>query len=399
MDKSEDTFGQFIEEFNSQVALTLTQPLLRGFGLKYNRVRITAAKNNREMTEAQLRLTAMNTVGEVIKAYWDLVGAVEAVGVNRGSLDNAGRLLTVNETRREIGTAADIEVLSAKTGVATRQGDLISARSAVGTASDRLKQLMNMRDGEMFSRLLVVPVDRPNVGDAAEFDPAQYEASLEESITLALKNRPELDIAAIQLENAELDEYRTQRDMMPQLDLNGSYGQGGRDHKVRDTLYGIRDGEDVVYTVGFEATVPLGNRAARGQYERSRLQRRQAELQGERTKTDIMATVELAARAVLTNKTLVESNRQAVRLQEAEVAAEESRLRLGVTTSWQVLQVQEQLTLAETALLQAQIAHEKALIDLQTAEGTLLDTLEITVEPAESADNVGYFQSLRPRWN
>jgi outer membrane protein TolC len=102
---------------------------------------------------------------------------------------------------------------------------------------------------------------------------------------------------------------------------------------------------------------------------------------------------------VLTNKTLVESNRQAVRLQEAEVAAEESRLRLGVTTSWQVLQVQEQLTLAETALLQAQIAHEKALIDLQTAEGTLLDTLEITVEPAESADNVGYFQSLRPRWN
>lgn len=400
MEKSEDTFGQFIEEFNTTAALTLTQPLLRGFGLKYNKVRITAAQNNREMTEAQLRLTAMNTVGEVIKAYWDLVGAVEAVGVNRGSLDNAGRLLKVNETRREIGTAADIEVLSSKTGVATRQGDLISARAAVATASDRLKQLMNMRDGEMFSRLLVVPVDRPNISEELNFDPAAYEASLEESIATALENRPELDIAAIQLENAKLDEYRTRRDMMPQFDLNGTYGQGGRDHKVSQTIYGIRDKEQITYSVGFEAVVPLGNRAARGQYERSRLQRRQAEIQTDRSRVDIMAMVQLAARNVLTNKTLVEANEQAVRLKQAEVAAEESRLRLGVTTSWQVLQVQEQLALAETALLQARIAYEKSLIDLQTAEGTLLDKLEISVSPAANEEGqVGYFESIRPRWN
>ncbi|MFM1920026.1 MAG: hypothetical protein RLZZ303_1660 [Candidatus Hydrogenedentota bacterium] len=400
MEKSEDTFNQFIEEFNTQVALTLTQPVLRGFGLKYNRVRITAAQNNRALTEAQLLLTAMNTVAEVIKAYWDLVGAVEAVQLNRASLDNANRLLQVNETRREIGTAADIEVLSAKTGVATRQSDLISARSLVGDASDRLKQLMNLREGEMFSRLLVVPVDRPNVSDEMNFDPEAYDASIEASIAKALENRPELDIADLQLANAQLDEYRAQRDMMPQLDLTGSYAQGGRDHKVRETLYAVRDGDDTVYSVGFQAAVPLGNRAARGQYQRSKLTRRQAELQGERAKTDVMMLVHTAARNVLKNQTLVESNQQAVRLKQAEVAAEESRLRLGVTTSWQVLQVQEQLTAAETALLQSQIAYEKALIDLQTAEGSLLQKLEITVAPPEEEGlDVGYFESIRPRWN
>lgn len=400
MEKSEDTFNQFIEEFNTQVALTLTQPVLRGFGLKYNKVRIMAANNNRKLTEAQLKLTAMNTVGEVIKAYWDLVGAVEAVQLNRASLDNANRLLTVNETRREIGTAADIEVLSAKTGVATRQSDLISARSLVGDASDRLKQLMNLREGEMFSRLLVVPVDRPNVSSEMNFDADAYDASLEASIAKALENRPELDIAELQLENAQLDEYRAQRDMMPQLDLTGSYAQGGRDHKVRETLYAVRDGDDSIYSIGIQAAVPIGNRAARGQYQRSKLTRRQAELQGERTRTDVMMLVHTAARNILKNQTLVESNEQAVRLKQAEVAAEESRLRLGVTTSWQVLQVQEQLTAAETARLQSQIAYEKSLIDLQTAEGALLESLEITVEPADGEDaGVGYFKSLQPRWN
>lgn len=399
MEKSEDTFGNFIEEFNTQMTMTLTQPLLRGFGIKYNRVRIKAAQNNRLVSEQQLRLTAMNTVSQIIKAYWDLVGAVESVAVNQGALDNAQRLLEVNQTRREIGTAADIEVLSAKGGVATRQSELIRARALVGDASDRLKQLMNLTDGEAFSRMLVVPTDRPNIEDPINFDPEVYEQGVKDSTATALEKRPEIAIAELQLQNAELDEYRAQRELMPQFDITGSYTSGGRDHKLSETLYGIRDRENKIYSYGFQAAVPIGNRAARGQYERSKLQKRQVELQAQRAKTDVMATVGMALRNVLTNKTLVESNEQAVRLQRAEVSAEESRLRLGVTTSWQVLQVQEQLTAAETAKLQAEIAYEKAVVDLQTAEGSLLDKLEITIEAPENEGQVGYWKSLQPRWD
>jgi outer membrane protein len=320
--------------------------------------------------------------------------------VNQAALDNAQRLLEVNQTRREIGTAADIEVLSAQGGVATRQSELIRSRALVGDASDRLKQLLSLRDGALFSRLLVVPTDRPNIDEPMVFDPDLYKQGVDRSTATALEKRPEISIAELQLQNAELDEFRAQREMMPQLDLTGSYTQGGRDHKLSNSLYGIRDGRDTVYTYGFQASVPIGNRAARGQYERSKLVRRQVELQAERTKLDIMAMVGMAVRNVLTNKTLVESNEQAVRLQRAEVAAEESRLRLGVTTSWQVLQVQQQLTAAETAKLQAEIAYEKALIDLQTAEGSLLDKLDIVIEaPDMDEHRVGYWQSLRPRWD
>ena len=63
-----------------------------------------------------------------------------------------------------------------------------------------------------------------------------------------------------------------------------------------------------------------------------------------------------------------------------------------------MLQIQEQLTAAETALLQSQVAYEKALIDLQLSEGTLLENLEIVVEPPEDEGDEGYFQSLVPRW-
>ena len=237
--KDEDTFGGFIEEFNTQATLTLTQPLLRGFGIKYNRVRINAAKNNVVATEAQLKLTAMTQVAEITKAYWDLVGAVQGVQVSQASLDNAKRLQKVNQTRRDIGTAADIEVLSAKTGVASRQSDLISARALVSDASTRLKQLLDMREGNRFSQMIILPVDRPNTADGMERSPEGYEAALEASINKALERRPELEIAAIQLENARLEEYRAQRDMLPQFDITGNYGRGGRDHKLRESLRGI----------------------------------------------------------------------------------------------------------------------------------------------------------------
>jgi outer membrane protein TolC len=398
LNKEESTFGGFIEEFETRAVMTLTQPLLRGFGLKLNRVRITTARNSKLITEAQLELTTMNVISEVVRAYWDLVGAVEALRVRQASLANAERLLKVNDTRREIGTAADIEVLSAKGGVATRQSELIAARAQVDLASDRLKQVLDVRDGEFFSKARIFPTDRPNVGDFSIFDVENYQVSLDRSVELALENRPELDIAQLQIDNAELETYRARNEMLPQFDLTANYGRGGRDHKLRQSLRGIKDKDQYFYGYGFQATVPIRNRTARGQYTRAQLMEKQAERQEQKTRTDLMFTVHTAARNVLTNKVLVESNKQAVRLQEAEVAAEESRLRLGVTTSWQLLQIEEQLTAAQTQLLQSQVEYEKALLELQLAEGTLLDNLDIAVRVPEGEEPIGYFRSIVPHW-
>lgn len=396
--KEESTFGRFVEEFSTRLTLTLTQPLLRGFSPKANTMRIRAAKNVRKISEAQLRLQVLNTVANVVKAYWDLVGAVETLKVRQESLANAERLLKINETRREIGTAADIEVLQAKAGVAMRQSDLIAARSQTEAASDLIKQLLDLRDGDRFSKLQIVPVDRPQVEDTTLLDPAAFEERLDASVELALKNRPEIEMSELQIQNAELDAFRTRNDMMPQFDINGSYSTGGRNHYLSRSFYGLRDRQDESYSYGFQATIPLINRAARGAYTRAKLSRREAELRKKQTEQGLMLNVHMALRNVLTNQILVESNRQARRLQEAQVVAEEKRLRLGVTTSWQVLKVQEDLTAAQTMEVQAQNAYEKALIELRLAEGTLLESLEIDFETPDREKPANYLNTFVPQW-
>ena len=397
MTKEESTFGRFIEEFSGRLTLTLTQPLLRGMSWKANRARIMMARNMRGLTEAQLRLEIMNTVSNVIKAYWDLVGAVEALKVREDALANAERLLQINETRREIGTAADIEVLQAKAGVASRQSELISARSRVADAGDILKQMLDLREGDLFSKAQISPTDRPNLSDISLLDPEEFECRLDESVALALKNRPEITIVEQQVKNAKLEEFRAKQDMLPEFNVIGSLTSGGRDHYFRQMMYGVRDQQDWAYSLGVQATVPIGNRAARGAHLRAKLNRREMEEREKQAELGLMLNVHLALRNLVTNQILVESNRQTLRLQEVNVVAEEKRLRLGVTTSWQLLKVQEDLTAAQVMELQARIAYEKALVDLRLAEGMLLESLGIEVDIPERERPMNYFISLVPK--
>ena len=399
LNKNENTFGGLIEEFDAFLNATISQPLLRGFGMKVNTVRIEMARNLRDMTQAQWELSILNTVGDVVRSYWDLVGAMENLKVLQSALDNAERLLDVNEKRRDLGYAADIEVVQAKAGVAMRQSDVIAGRAQILNANNLLLERLGRQTNPEYARVQIFPIDRPNPEDASLFDPATYEESESASVAKALERRPEMRMSDIEIANAELERLSARNAMMPQLDLSGSYGRGGRDHFLRETFQGARRGEDNAYSIGIIGSVPLGNRTARGAYERAKHELHQSGLRREQTRQQLALNVRLSAQSVVTNQFLIESNLQTERLQQANVAAEEKRLNLGASTPWQVLQIQEDLTAAQTQVVQAEVAYEQALVDLQVAEGTLLDNLGIEVEAPDTEAPIGYWRSIEPEWS
>lgn len=388
------TFGNYQAEYSATLGLTLTQPLLRGFGRDINRVRIRAGENLRKISEAQARLTVLNKTADTIKSYWDLVAATENARVQEEALRNAERLLKLSETRRDIGTSADIDVLQAKAGVAMRQSELIQAYARISDASDVLKLLLNLEEDGLFSKITVLPVDRPNPEATVIFDTENYNDSLDQSVQRALELRPENEMSDLEIANAVMEEEKARNDMLPQFDLVGSYARGGRNSQMGRTLTGILEGQDEALGIGFQASVVLGNRAARGAHQRAHINKRQAEERRKQARMAMMMRVHYAARSVLSNQALVESTRQATRLQEANVNAEERRLRIGITTSYQVLRVQEDLTAAQAQELHSRIAFEKALIDLQLAEGSLLDNFGIQYSTDISDTPVTWVQSI-----
>lgn len=384
----ESTFNNFVSEYSGGLTLTLTQPLLRGRGPRANLARIRIAKNNRLAAENQLMTQVMNTLSEVVKSYWDLVGAHQQLEVREKSLANAERLLEINERRLEIGTGAALEVVQAKASVAQRQGDVISARSQVRAAEDRLKLLLNMRDEENFSPAQLMPTDLPF---ATELDVDETE-----SINRALEHRPEMDSAELEIDSAEIERLRAANEMLPQLDVSGSVFQGARGAKASDVFDGVTERDDNSWSLSLNGSVPIPNRAGRGAYSKAHLSQRQAETRLQKTISDLTLNVRTAIRSVGTSRILVESSKQARALQETNVAAEEKRLILGVTTSFEVLRIQEDLANAEAQEVQSLIDFEKAKVDLELAEGVLLESLGVEYEVPEPEKTVGFWRSVVP---
>ncbi|PCJ53342.1 MAG: hypothetical protein COA73_15270 [Candidatus Hydrogenedentota bacterium] len=61
-----------------------------------------------------------------------------------------------------------------------------------------------------------------------------------------------------------------------------------------------------------------------------------------------------------------------------------------------MLDIQEDLTQAQTQELQSQVSFEKAVIDLQVSEGTLLENLAINFESPYESETPSFLKSISP---
>lgn len=396
LEEESSTFNMFIPEYSGGATFTLTQPLLQGFGPKANLARIRIAKNTAEQAQNQYELAVMDAIGNVVRAYWELVGAIENVRVREESLANAERLLETNQRRLEIGTAATIDVLQTKAEVANRQGDLVAARSQLADAEDNLKRLMSLIDDERLANIRIVPIDRPALEELELSAVENFDLRVERSIENAVTYRPEVRNAELDIKNAAIEAARAKNMMLPRVDLTGTLSLGGRGKTAGDPFRGFSNEEDKLYSWGVQFSLPLGNRTARHSYTRAVLTKEQNEQRLKKVMEDLAYNARVAARQVLTSRILVATNEQTRILQEANVAAEEKKLELGVTTSYRVLDVQEDLTIAQVQEVQAMVNYQKALVELQLAEGLFLEDLGIQVEEPEYKSAEPFIESILP---
>ena len=154
-------FANFNPTYTSNFNLTFTQPLLRGFLIDDNRQQLRVTAINRDISEIQLRGTIATTLADVRNAYWELLYAIEAVEVARGSLTLAEKLVEDNQTRVEIGTMAPLDVVQAQAEAATRRQAVAQAEATWRTAELSLKRLIVNGTDDPLWRASINPADRP----------------------------------------------------------------------------------------------------------------------------------------------------------------------------------------------------------------------------------------------
>jgi len=363
--------GSGLSNYASRVRFSVSQPLLKGFGREVNESGIRLARNNRDISLSQLESDAISTTQQVEEAYWDLVNAIEGRKVAELSLEYAQQLLERSRVRAESGAQAQREVLQAEAGVAIARQAIISADAAVRAAEDRLKQLTNLTSDPNGWDLSLVPLDTPHVAAAL--------APVDTLLATALGNSRELYRMEKSLESRRLSLRVRKNALLPSLNASTGLTLNDGSASFSNSLDDIAKGSFPSWSAGLSLSVPIGNRRAEAEYRQASIDLQSTGLQLESLRQQIHADVRSAVRRVETSRQQMAAAMESRRLQEANLESEQERLRLGLSTNYDVLRLEKDLADARRAVLQARIEHEKALLALDVATGRLLEVRNITI--------------------
>ncbi len=389
---SNQKFQTINPRFSSTLTFNFTQPLLKNFGTKISRKEIIVAQNNLNISEENFRTSLQQTIYSVEEGYWNLVYSREILKVRQQSLKLAQDLLEKNRRAVEVGTLAPIEILNAQATVATREADILDAEAQVKNNEDILKTRINLSaEGKSAGLAEIIPADTPEY--------KKKDMGLDEALSIAMQNRPDLKATLIDLKNKEIDLSYTKNQLLPDLSFQASYWSpgvsgtyiiyppenpfgdptaiipGGASDSLKDA-FGFKYKN---WSVGLTLSIPLESIFSRASYAQARVNLEQAKLRMKNQEQQIFLEIKTAVRAVQTNYKRVQAYKLARELSKKKLEAEEEKLKVGLTTNYFVLQYQTDLATSQSQELKAMIDYNLSLAQLSQKIGMSLKERNISI--------------------
>jgi len=377
----------------SNLGVTVTQPLLRGFGLSVNRRFIRIAKNEQRIADLLLREQLIATVFGIVRLYTDLVALYEDVKVKEETLATAEKFYSDTKAQVEEGTQAPIELTRANALVYSIRQDLINSRGLLEEEEAIVKSVITRRSANEPDILNahIIPTDSLVLPEKDVLPPIQ------DLLAEAFANRPDLRQAGLQVENSQVTLEGSRNALLPQVDLvgvaqnSGLAGQQNPLGPVADPAfiggYGSALEQLVTrkyptYGLGVQLTLPLRNRIAQADAARDEIQVRQTEVRMQQLRNQAQLEVQDALVAMRKARASYEAAFQTQALQQESLEAEQAKFEVGASTSFFVIQYQSYLAQAKSTVVAAKGAYLKARAALERAVGSILEDNHVSIPDA-----------------
>jgi len=404
--------------YTSNLTFGFTQPLLRGRAFDQNRRTIEVAKKNLSLTDEQFRQRTIEIITNVQRAYWDLTFALRNLQVQRDGIRDAKQQLEHNKRLVEEGQLAPIDIVAAETQVANFEQAVYDALNNVTVAENTLKNLVSPDRNNQIWTESVLPTD-PVDADIPV-------TTLNDALTAAMQNRPELEVNQTQKEINAIDQKFYKDQTKPQIDLVANYtlagaagtfnpnvvnpiGSGNSTlalNQVIGRVNGLTPDQTPInpvivtpppalpeylvggysqalgnlfgnrypsFRVGVQFNLPLfGDKTSRAQYGRSKVEGERLQTQREQLEQNIQVDVRNALQMMRTAEARLRAAAIARENSEKQYESEQRKLDAGQSDVYKVLDRQTALTTARSNELRAQTELNKAIADLQRATGNSL---------------------------
>ena len=390
---SNSPFSFLTPSLNSYYHLEFQQQLLAGFGFGPNLRFLRIAKNNQRISDVAFQLQIVTTVTQIADLYWDLVAAYEDEGVKSRSLEFTRQTLESGRKQLALQAIPAMDVMKDEAEEASREQDLTIAKTALQFQELLMKNALTKNlDDPILEAMPVHPTDQATIAAAVP------QGSTEALIAIALKGRLELRESDIDLENRRISRNAARNALLPSVALTGYYGGSGlaglqnpasgtvstSPQNFGGALRTAFNNSAPDYYVGIAVDIPLRNRVAKSDQYRAELETRQSELRLQQLRKQIRIEVQNARYALEQNEARVISARKGRDLAQKTFDITAKEQELGAGSNYQTLTSRRDLSVAESMLVAAITAYQKAKIELDRAVGSTLEANDISIESART---------------
>ncbi|MEN3338216.1 MAG: hypothetical protein V7647_1892 [Acidobacteriota bacterium] len=378
-----NAFSVYNPRLSSNLSASYTQPLLRNFSIDNLRRQLLVGQKEQEIVDLQLQQQLTQTSRGVRSAYYDLVGAIGQLQVAQQSLDLANESLRNNKRRVEVGTIPPIDIVEAQAEVSRNEEAVIINEAQVQALEDALRTLVMNPSQPDFWTTRIVPSEQPVL--------AAQKVDVDAAIRNALDKRTDLAQLRRQMDQTDISIKYAHNQKLPGVDLTTSYnviGLAGTQNVFDYSTGGLPvaiPGSAVQRTFGnalrdvfgnnfrtwsvqLNLSYPIGTSVADAALAQGRLQREQQVTNLRAQELQVTAQVRDAGRQVDTSLKRVDATRKAREFAERRYEAEQKRMTVGLSTTFQLFQAQRDLATARLAELNAIIAYNRSLVNFEAVQ-------------------------------
>ncbi len=364
--------------FNTRASFSVTQQLLRGVWFRFNVQNVTQARNSRDLAEVELEKQRQDALYQAAEAYWSWVYQYELWQIALESVRVAEESLRIGRLQVQSGQLAKVEATRLEAALVQAQQSAIDAENAAERAANTVLMVMGQPPDQP-----VLPATAPGeVPDLVDLD-------VEQAVEVAMEQNLDLRLARMNLDQAELSLSFAKHGRLPALAATASAGVASQrcpdafvDPKNPNCTVGtaastfpglFEEDNQPFWTVSGNFTVPLGNRAARGQQSEAEAQLVQREQDLQAQIRQVAAMVEeqvLTLRSARVQTELADANLQlAIETLDAEEALDAA----GRNLRRDVLEARTEVDRAKANAAKARTDYRLAQAKLLQLQGQLAE--------------------------
>lgn len=347
--------GSGRQRFDSwNYSLSVTQPLFR----RDNMVQYQQSKLIVSQADRQLMLDRQNLMLRVTQAYFDVLLAQDSIELINAQKSAIRNQLEQAKANFEVGTATITDVNEAQA-----RFDLTSAQeiAAINQLEIKKRALQSII-GKMPQNLATVREDLdPQIPQPTDMQ-AWVELAEQNSLALAIQQHN------FQIASREVERMRAGH--MPTLDAIARYSDSGNNGSASGFATDLED-----FTVGLQLAIPIyqgGAVSSRVREAAANLQKAQEDMELARRQADL--DTRQAYLDVSSSVAQIRAYEQALVSSQSQLDSTMLGYEVGVRTSVDVLNAQQQFYTAKRDLLQARYNYLISSVRLKYASGLLTET-------------------------